>query len=172
MLAPPASGVLVEEFHMHDVGKEAGSWAVLGPGHAQEGKGAQDNHEGKEGKGAQGTTPEDSDEVKDHDENKEANDEGKGDKGKAALDSLHSLQDNGAQGPTQDKGAQGTAQDKDKWKPYVSVHVYGSPEESIIECVAKLWPAPNTVVHIHMSDPSAPSNVEFSSLGAYRGSPK
>ena len=56
---------------MHDVGKEGGSWAVLGPGHAQEGKGAQDNHEGKEGKGAQGTTPEDSDEVKDHDENKE-----------------------------------------------------------------------------------------------------
>ena len=148
------------------------SWAVLGPGRAQEGKGAQDNHEGKEGKGAQGTTPEDSDEVKDHDENKEANDEGKGHKGKAALDSLHSLQDNGAQGPTQDKGAQGTTQDKDKWKPYVSVHVYGSPEDKIIECVAKSWPAPNTVVHIHMSDPSAPSNVEFSSLGAYRGSPK
>ena len=161
---------------MHDVGKEAGSWAVLGPGHAQEGKGVQDNHEGKQGQGAKGTTPEDSDEVKGHDENKEGNDEGKGHKGKAALDSLHSLQDNSLQGPpqgpTQDKGAQGTAQDKDKWKPYVSVHVYGSPEEKIIECVAKSWPAPNTVVHIHMSDPSAPSNVEFSSLGAYRGSPK
>ena len=76
---------------MHDVGKEAGSWAVLGPGHAQEGKGVQDNHEGKQGQGAQGMTPEDSDEVKGHDENKEGNDEGKGHKGKAALDSLHSL---------------------------------------------------------------------------------
>ena len=151
---------------MHDVGKEAGSWAVLGPGHAQEGKGVQDNHEGKQGQGAQGTTPEDSDEVKDHDENKE----GQGAQGQSSAG--QPAQPNSTQGPTQDKGAQGTAQDKDKWKPYVSVHVYGSPEEKIIECVAKSWPAPNTVVHIHMSDPSAPSNVEFSSLGAYRGSPK
>ena len=121
MLAPPAWGDLVVEVHAHDEGKEGRSWAVLGPGRAQEGKGAQDNHEGKEGKGAQGTTPEDSDEVKDHDENNEANVEGKGDKG--------AQEDKGAQGPTQDKGAQGTAQDKDKWKPYVSVHVYGSPED-------------------------------------------
>ena len=101
----------------------------------------------------------------------EGNDEGKEDKG--AQDNDEGKEDKGAQGTTQDKGAQGTTQDK--WKPYVSVHLYGSTDEGTIERVAKYWPSPTIVIHIHspnMSDPKAPSNVEFSSLGVYRGLPK
>ena len=131
-------------------------------------------------------TPEDADAVLDEGEGSidagEGNDEGKEDKGAQDNDegkedkgAQGTTQHKGAQGTTQDQGAQGTSQDKDKWKPYVSVHVYGSPDEGTIERVAKYWPSPTTVIHIHspnMSDPKAPSNVEFSSLGVYRGLPK